>query len=153
MVQGQQRMFYRNERTQSIADPRRDRRLHRRRTSCKIEQGRFFTENEVRHGRNVVVIGQVPCQAFFANSDPLGKVVRIGTIEYTVVGVAAPRPSIGGLATSQDALAVIPHTALPRRSARVARRQPARGPLGHRSSRCPHDGVPREDAMRDVETT
>ena len=47
----------------------------------KIEQGRFFTENEVRHRRNVVVLGQTPYKAFFENTDPIGKVVRIGTTE------------------------------------------------------------------------
>src|SRR5512144_2908640 len=64
IVGGQQRMFYRSERTQSIqilgaSDSFIDVGW------CKIAQGRFFTENEVRHSRNVVVIGQVPFQAFF----------------------------------------------------------------------------------------
>ncbi len=80
IVSGQQRMFYRNEKTQSMnilgasedfIDV----------GWCKIEQGRYFTENEVRHSRNVAFIGQVPYKAFFENSDPIGKVVRIGTDE------------------------------------------------------------------------
>jgi putative ABC transport system permease protein len=151
-VQGQQRMFYRNERTQSIAilgstedfiDV----------NFIKIEQGRFFTGNEVQHGRRVIVIGQVPMKAFFPNSDPLGKVVRLGTTEYTVVGVAAPRPSIGGLGNSQDALAIIPHTAFAKTFGNVSRGENRRIGRSVTILAVPRDGVSRDAAMREVETT
>ena len=71
--------------------------------------GRFFTEAEVRHRRRVVVIGDAPYQALFAPSglDPVGKKVRIGAIEYAVVGVLAPRPSPFPQA---DDFVVIPQT-------------------------------------------
>jgi putative ABC transport system permease protein len=150
-VQGQQRMFYRNERTQSIAilgstenfiDV----------NFVKIEQGRFFNENEVQHGRRVVVIGQVPLKAFFPNADPLGKVIRIGTTEYTVIGVAAPRPAIGGLGNSQDALAIIPHTAFAKTFGNVSRGENRRMGRSVTILAVPRDGVSREAAMREVET-
>jgi putative ABC transport system permease protein len=152
LVQGQQRMFHGNERTQSIAilgstedfvDV----------NFLKIEQGRSFTQSEVRHGRRVVVIGQVPYKAFFATSDPLGKVVRIGTTEFTVIGVAAPRPSLGGLGNQQDALAVIPHTAFARTFGAVSRGDNRRMGRSVQIFAVPKDGVPRERAMREVETT
>ncbi len=151
MVQGQQRMFYRNERTQSLGilgttadfvDV----------NFIKVAQGRFFTENEVTHGRRVVVLGQVPAQAFFANSDPLGKVVRIGTTEFTVIGVAAPRPSIGGLGNDQDALALIPHTAFARLFGNVSRGDNRRMGRSVTILAVPREGVTRETAMREVET-
>ena len=52
--------------------------------------GRFFTEPEVLHRRRVVVLGDTAYQALFAKSglDPIGKKVRIGAIEYTVIGRA-----------------------------------------------------------------
>ncbi len=151
IVGGQQRMFYRSQRTQSMqilgaSDAFIDVGW------CKIEQGRFFTENEVRHSRNVVVIGQVPFQAFFQNSDPLGKVVRIGSTEYTVVGVAAPRPSLGGLGNSQDAFALIPHTSFAKTFGAVSRGENRRVGRSVQIFALPKDGVKREDAMRDVET-
>jgi putative ABC transport system permease protein len=150
-VAGSQRMFYRNEHTQSMTiigssedfiDV----------NYIKIQQGRFFTENEVRHRRNVVVLGQVPLQAFFGNSDPLGKVVRIGTVEYTVIGVAAPRPSIGGLGNQQDAIAVIPHTSFAKTFGAVSRGDARRVGRSVQILAVPKDGVSREAAMRDVET-
>jgi putative ABC transport system permease protein len=150
-AQGDQRMFYANERTQSI------RVLGATEDFIdvdfiKIEQGRFFTENEVRHRRPVVVIGQVPLKAFFPNSDPLGKVVRIGSSNYTVIGVAAPRPSIGGLGNGQDAIAVIPHTAFSKTFGAISRGEARRVGRSVMILAVPRDGVSRDDAMREVET-
>jgi putative ABC transport system permease protein len=151
MVQGQQRIFYRNERTQSIsilgatAD-------YIDVNFVKIEQGRSFTENEVRHGRNVVVLGQTPYKAFFTSTDPLGKNVRIGNTEYTVIGIAAARPSPGGL-LNVDALAIIPHSSFARTFGAVSRGDNRRMGRSVQIFAVPRDGVSREVAMRDVETT
>jgi putative ABC transport system permease protein len=77
----------------------------------KVEIGRFFGETEVRHRRRVVVLGDTAYQALFAKSglDPVGKKVRIGAVEYTVVGVLAKRPSPGGFEGADD-FVVIPQT-------------------------------------------
>ena len=77
----------------------------------KVAIGRFFGEPEVRHRRRVVVLGDTAYQALFAKSglDPVGKKVRIGAIEYTVVGVLAKRPSPGGFEGADD-FVVIPQT-------------------------------------------
>jgi putative ABC transport system permease protein len=78
----------------------------------KLEAGRFFTEGEVARRRNVVVLGDTPYQALFGRSglDPVGKKVRIGTSEYTVIGVVGKRPAAGGFNLGQDDLVVIPET-------------------------------------------
>ncbi len=76
----------------------------------KVEMGRFFTQSEVQHRRLVVVLGNSPYKALFPNQDPIGKFVRIGSGVYEVVGVVAPRPSVGGFGTGQDEFAVIPYT-------------------------------------------
>jgi len=75
----------------------------------KQSQGRFFTESEVRRRRRVVVLGDGPYQALFAPAglDPIGKKVRIGAIEYTVVGVLEQRPSP---IPQADNFVVIPQT-------------------------------------------
>ncbi len=49
--------------------------------------GRFFMPSEVEHRRQVVVLGQTPYQSLFPNVDPIGKQVRIGSNEFTVIGV------------------------------------------------------------------
>jgi putative ABC transport system permease protein len=73
-----------------------------------LEQGRFFNDFEVAHRREVVVLGYSPGQTLFSTVDPIGKKVRIGQTEFTVVGVMGKRPSpIGG---DPDEFAVIPAT-------------------------------------------
>ena len=58
-----------------------------------LEVGRFFTANEVQRRASVVVLGQTAYTALFPSVDPVGKTVRIGLREYTVVGVVGPRPT------------------------------------------------------------
>ena len=75
-----------------------------------VETGRFFTSAEVNHRRAVVVLGQAPYRSLFPLIDPIGKKVRIGGQQYTVVGVLAERPSPGGFNAGQDEFVVIPYT-------------------------------------------
>jgi len=148
-VGGSQRMFYGGERTQSMSIVGSTERLPDV-NFLKVEQGRFFTSNEVRHRRNVVVIGQVPYKAFFLNTDPIGKVVRIGSARFTVIGVAAPRPSL--LGSQQDAIAVIPHTSFARLFGAVSRGENRRVGRSVTLFVAPRAGVARESVMRRVET-
>jgi putative ABC transport system permease protein len=76
----------------------------------KLESGRFFIPAEVEHRRNVIVLGQTPAKSLFPSTDPIGKIIRVGSTQYTVIGVLAPRPSLGGLAQGVDDFAVIPYT-------------------------------------------
>jgi putative ABC transport system permease protein len=107
----QERMFYRGQRSKVIqvlgaseqfADVK----------FVELAFGRFFTQPEVMHRRRVVVLGDTPYQALFGESgiDPINKKVRIGAIEYTVIGVLGKQPSPGGFDTGQDDFAVIPQT-------------------------------------------
>jgi putative ABC transport system permease protein len=74
----------------------------------ELAQGRFFNDFEVDHRRMVVVLGHAPGDVLFKNSDPIGKKIRIGQDEFTVVGVMGKRPSpLGG---NPDEFAVIPLT-------------------------------------------
>jgi putative ABC transport system permease protein len=78
---------------------------------AKLEMGRLFIPAEVEHRRQVVVLGRTPWESLFPNIDPIGKVVRIGANEFTVIGVLGKRPSPGGFSTGADDFAVIPFTA------------------------------------------
>ena len=119
----------------------------------KVTAGRLFTAAEVEHRRKVVVLGDTPYQVLFAQSglDPIGKRVRIGTGEYTVVGVLDKRPSVGNLGSAQDDFVVIPestHQALFGSQARRA----FRGQQGSAMiAILPYEGATREDAMQQVE--
>jgi putative ABC transport system permease protein len=74
----------------------------------RLEQGRFLSDFEVRQRRQVAILGHAPAEALFPNIDPIGKKVRVGRDEYTVVGVLDKRPSpLGG---NPDEFAVIPIT-------------------------------------------
>ena len=107
----QERAFYRGERTVSnqIIGVTED---YATVSFMKLQTGRFFTPSEVSRRRRVVVLGDGPYQVLFAAKglDPLGKKIRLGAVEYTVIGVMEKRPSMGGLDTGQDNLALIPYT-------------------------------------------
>ncbi len=77
-----------------------------------VEEGRFFTEFEEEHRRNVAVLGDKAAQSLFPNEDPIGKRIRINGKEYQVVGVFAKRKTIfGGFA---DNFMAVPYTAFER---------------------------------------
>ncbi|MCA1563563.1 MAG: ABC transporter permease [Acidobacteria bacterium] len=76
----------------------------------KLEMGRFFNDGEVQRRRNVVVLGQGPFLTLFENVDPIGKKVRIGTSEFTVIGIVGKRPTPGGFNTGADDFVVVPYT-------------------------------------------
>jgi putative ABC transport system permease protein len=77
--------------------------------SIAQEQGRTFTEAEIDRRRPVVVLGNAPAKVLFPNMDPIGKRVRAGKGEYTVIGVLAKRPNpLGG--SGADEFAIVPWT-------------------------------------------
>jgi putative ABC transport system permease protein len=107
----QTRVFYGNERTKLLAVLGATENFASI-NFLELQAGRFFTESEVSRRRNVVVLGQTPYQAIFGATatDPVGKRVRVGGVEYTVVGVVGKRPSAGGFDLGQDDFVVIPET-------------------------------------------
>jgi putative ABC transport system permease protein len=115
----------------------------------KVAYGRFYTAAEADHRRRVVVLGNAAYEALFAKSgiDPIGKKVRIGANEFTVVGVLEKRPSAIG---DQDSFAVIP----------LATHQVVYGSNAERRGRggnsativvVPYRDVPRDQAVTQVE--
>jgi putative ABC transport system permease protein len=117
-----------------------------------MESGRFFTGAEVQRRRPVVVLGQTPKQSLFPNVDPIGKIVRIGSERYSVIGVLDPRPSVGAFNLGQDDFVIIPQTAYQRQFGVRAIRWDNR--YEHRSiliAAVPNDGVSTEQAMTDIQ--
>ena len=123
----------------------------------KLEMGRLFTADEVDHRRQVIVLGQTPYQSLFPSIDPLGKRVRIGGNEYTVIGVAGKRPSPGGFNVGADDFVVIPYSTHEKFYGRVVRRRVTTGGITGSMFRTamivvlPREGYTRDQAIREVE--
>jgi putative ABC transport system permease protein len=122
----------------------------------KLELGRLFTPGEVEHRRQVVVLGQSPYKSLFPSIDPIGKKVRIGTNEFTVIGVFATRPSPGGFGGADD-FVVIPFTAHEKFYGKVQKKGYTGGaitPAAFRSAMIaivPREDATREQAMKEAE--
>jgi putative ABC transport system permease protein len=78
-----------------------------------IVQGRAFSDQEVRRGTAVLVIGDLIAEKLFEGTDPVGKDVRIAGVPYRVVGVVAKQGTLFGI--SMDKFAIMPYTAPARR--------------------------------------
>ncbi len=116
-----------------------------------IAAGRFFTAGEVQRKRHVVILGQTPVEALFPNQDPIGKKVRLGLVEYEVIGVADKRPSPGGFDLGVDDFVVIPQTTYQKQFG-IRAFQQGRGEMRSITiSAVPREGVPRDVALREVE--
>jgi len=124
--------------------------------SVKLELGRLFTGSEVEHRRQVVVLGQSPYLSLFPNIDPIGKKVRIGANEFTVIGVFGKQPSPGGLGGADD-FVVIPYTAQEKFFGKVAKVRFTGGQITNAAMRSamiaivPNDNATREQAMAEAE--
>jgi putative ABC transport system permease protein len=145
----QSRMFYGNERTKRIV-------IFGATENfaavgfLKLEAGRFFVSGEVEHRRQVVVLGQTPYQSLFPNVDPIGKRVRIGSNEFTVIGVVSKRPSPGGFNTGADDFAVIPYTTHEKFYGKVPKTRAGNTNIGQGFRTAMIAVVPREDVSRDA---
>src|SRR5256885_5455198 len=85
-------------------------------TRIPILAGRYFNGTELQYRRNVVVLGNTAYKLLFepAGVDPIGKLVRVGTQRFEIVGVFDKRPAAGGFSLGQDDFVVIPYTAYQR---------------------------------------
>ena len=116
-----------------------------------IESGRFFNTGEFQRRQNVAVIGQTVKTALFPIEDPIGKVVRVGLYQFTVIGVMAKRPSPGGFEMGQDDFVVVPHTTYQKITG-VRANVVARGVMRSvQVAAVPREGVPRAQAMAEIE--
>ena len=119
--------------------------------SLVVESGRFFNAGEFQRRQSVAVIGQTAKLVLFPVEDPIGKVVRVGLYQFTVIGVMAKRPSPGGFDTGQDDFLVIPHTTYQKITG-IRANVVARGIMRSvQVAAVPADGVAREQAMSEVE--
>lgn len=62
----------------------------------KLSSGRFYTQSEDTGGAQVVILGSNVAKELFVQDDPIGKLLRIGTLNFQVIGVYTAQGAIGG---------------------------------------------------------
>ena len=83
--------------------------------SLTVEHGTPFTERDMKGRRRVAVIGAGVRKHLFASfEDPLGRVIKVGNEDFTVVGVLKQKGGFGG-GPSEDDLVVVPLTTMQER--------------------------------------
>ena len=71
-----------------------------------VERGRYFTPSEAEHRSNVCLIGDTLVQQLFLGVDPIGKTIRVGSEEFTVIGTMEKVGSV--LGQDQDNFVMVP---------------------------------------------
>ncbi len=74
-----------------------------------VDQGAFFTQDDVDRAANVCVLGRTLRDQLFASDDPIGKVIRVKGLPCKVVATLQPK----GLSVSgqdQDDTLILPYT-------------------------------------------
>jgi len=77
-------------------------------SGLEINNGRFFTEQEIRSSKNSVVIGSDLAEKTFGKEDPVNKIISIGSSKYRVIGVLTEKGS--GMGNNFDKMCLIPIT-------------------------------------------
>lgn len=76
--------------------------------NVNVQQGRFFTEIELKSGANVIVIGPEVVRNLFASTDdsPLGKTIVINGVPFYVIGILEGQGNSG--MTNNDDKVIVP---------------------------------------------
>ena len=79
-----------------------------------MQQGGFFTLDDVERAAPVCVLGQTVVDALFQNENPIGKTIRIKTVPCRVIGVLAPK-GMAANGQDQDDFILLPYTTAQKR--------------------------------------
>ncbi|MHB8481126.1 MAG: ABC transporter permease [Nitrospiria bacterium] len=74
-----------------------------------VAAGRAFTDDDVRNASKVALLGQTVADNLFKNIDPVGQVIRIKNIPFTVIGLLEVKGQ-SAMGTDQDDTIFIPVT-------------------------------------------
>lgn len=80
----------------------------------ELEDGEYFTEEDIRKGSKVCVIGQTIVNELFEGHDPVGKNVRFKSIPFKVIGVLKSKGE-NSWGMDQDNLLISPYTTVMKR--------------------------------------
>ena len=80
-----------------------------------VEDGEMFTENDIKGAAKACVVGHTVVDNLFSNgADPVGKVVRFGSIPFRIVGVLKKK-GYNSMGMDQDDLVLAPYTTVMKR--------------------------------------
>lgn len=79
-----------------------------------LAEGTPFTPQDVRSANKVCVIGKTTASQIFGNDDPIGQILRIKNVPFTVTGVLTPK-GLSAQGLDQDDVVIMPYTSAMKR--------------------------------------
>jgi putative ABC transport system permease protein len=76
-----------------------------------VDTGSYFDEGQVKGGAKVCVLGSEVRKNLFDTDDPIGRVIRIKKVPFTVIGVLVAKGESAGFGSRDDQIC-IPYTTL-----------------------------------------
>ena len=80
----------------------------------QVQDGRFFTQNEVKSANKVAVIGATAAKNLFGEESPIGKRIRVKGMPFDVVGLMAVKGAAGSFGDPDDQIYIPVTTAMHR---------------------------------------
>lgn len=81
----------------------------------KVKDGSIFDEHDIKSAAKVCILGKTVVDNLFPNGeDPVGRVVRFGSIPLTVIGVLEPKGT-NSMGQDQDDVVIAPYTTVMKR--------------------------------------
>jgi len=83
--------------------------------SYKVQDGDIFTEQDIKTAAKVCLLGKTVVDNLFTNGEnPIGKIIRFGSIPFKVVGVLESKGT-NSMGMDQDDLMIAPYTTVMKR--------------------------------------
>ena len=81
----------------------------------KIVDGSPFTEDDIKKSSKVCLIGKtIKTNLFNSNENPIGKVIRIGSVPFKIIGILKGKGQ-SGFGQDQDDIVITPYTSMQNR--------------------------------------
>ena len=81
-----------------------------------LVDGAPFTPQDVRSANKVCVIGRTTATQIYGNDDPIGQVLRVKNVPFTITGVLTPK-GLSAQGVDQDDIVIMPFTSAMKRVA------------------------------------